>query len=69
LKQNLAPINLAVRRKQSQDGIRQSAFPAAGFPEDSEYFSGTKVERDFIEGAQAFAIRLGVGDAQTVNAQ
>ncbi len=66
---DLTALGFGRRGKQSQDGVCQGAFATAGFAEDSEDFAGAKVERDFIEGAQAFAVRLGVGDAQAVDAK
>ncbi len=67
MKHDLPVLSSGMPGEQSQDGVCQGAFPAAGFAEDSQDFASAKLERDFVEGAQAFAVRLGVGDAQAVN--
>ena len=69
MKQDLAVFDLGMRGKQSQDGVRQRAFSAARFSEDSEDFCWAEVDRDLVEGREAFAIWLGVGDVQALNAK
>jgi len=57
MKQNLSPLEFRVGRQELQHGVREGAFAASRFPQDSENLAGANFQVEIVQGTNDISLR------------